>query len=342
MGKNGRTRVGIACQGGGSHTAFTAGVLQGALTELPDDVEVVALSGTSGGAICAALAWEGFLRDDLRGARERLGAFWQAMSATEPWDQVANRALTTVMSLRDLSVLPEVSPYHLPTWGEDRFRTMLEEHIDFEEARKLASRPGAPALLIGAVEVLGGRFEIFEGSELSVECLMASAAIPELYRAIQVPGRGVYWDGLFSQNPPIRDLLHHSPDEIWVIQINSFTCSRIPTETHQILDRRNELSGNLSMVQELFFIDAINRALLTGVLSGPKYRQVKVERIQLDRELDYRTKMDRSPELLTELREYGLAKWRWFVDERDTRRRYEADVRRSSEAEQARPAGADT
>ena len=51
-------RVAIACQGGGSHTAFTAGVL-GRLLQ-PDvmaDHEVVALRGTSGGAICALLAW---------------------------------------------------------------------------------------------------------------------------------------------------------------------------------------------------------------------------------------------------------------------------------------------
>ena len=64
MGAPPRSRVAIACQGGGSHTAFTAGVLQGLLGNLPSDVEVVALSGTSGGAICATLAWEGLVRDD--------------------------------------------------------------------------------------------------------------------------------------------------------------------------------------------------------------------------------------------------------------------------------------
>ncbi len=31
---------------------------------------------------------------------------------------------------------------------------------------------------------------------------------------------GTYWDGLFSQNPPIKELTDESPDEIWVIQIN--------------------------------------------------------------------------------------------------------------------------
>jgi NTE family protein len=86
-----RTRVAIACQGGGSHTAFTAGVLQGLLQQLPPDVDVVALSGTSGGAICAALAWDGLVRNDPALAIQKLQGFWEANSARDPWDQIANR-----------------------------------------------------------------------------------------------------------------------------------------------------------------------------------------------------------------------------------------------------------
>ena len=107
----------------------------------PDDVDVVALSGTSGGAICAALAWDGLVRSDPSWAIAKLQEFWEAMSASEPLDQLANQALMSIMSLRDLMVLPEVSPYHLPTWGEDRFRAMLDEYFDFEELRRLARGP---------------------------------------------------------------------------------------------------------------------------------------------------------------------------------------------------------
>lgn len=314
-----RKRVAVACQGGGSHTAFTAGVLQGMLGKLPSDVEVVALSGTSGGGVCAALAWDGFLRGDLRRASEKLQSFWEAMSAKEPWDQLINQSLISMMSMRDLMVLPEVSPYHMPPWGEDRFRAILDEHFDFGELRQLAAQPGAPGLRIGAVEVLSGHFDLFTGEELCAECLLASAAIPDLFRAISVPDRGLYWDGLFSQNPPIHALAAYQIDELWVIQINSSTCRRVPTETHEILDRRNELSGNLSMVQELNFIEAINRAIIRGELSGTKYRLIDVARIPLDRELSYRSKMDRRPELVEELREYGKTKWRWFMKERESR-----------------------
>src|SRR5262249_27365992 len=159
-------------------------------------------------------------------ASERLSEFWTAIAASEPWDHVANQALMAVMSLRDMMVLPEVSPYHVPSWGEDRFRRLLEELFDFEELRRLARQPGAPGLQIGAVEVLSGHFELFTGEDLCVECLLASAAIPDIFRAVHVPGRGVYWDGLFSQNPPIHDLVDHEIDELWLIQINPSTCSR--------------------------------------------------------------------------------------------------------------------
>jgi NTE family protein len=320
MGNAPRSRVAIACQGGGSHTAFTAGVLEGLLDKLPEEVEVVALSGTSGGALCASLAWDGLVRGDPKRGIRKLGEFWDSIAASDPLEKAVNQMLMSVMSLRDLMVLPEVSPYHLPTWGEDKFRSVLNAHFDFAELRKLASRPGAPVLQIGAVEVLSGHFELFMGEDICAECLMASAAIPEMFRAVEIPGRGVFWDGLFSQNPPIHDLTDHNINELWVIQINSSTCAQVPTETHEIMDRRNELSGNLSMEQELKFIEMNNRAIAEGRLKNPKYRPINIARIPLDRDLGYRSKLDRRPEFLRELMEYGKAKSRWFLQERESRK----------------------
>ena len=320
MGTLSRSRVAIACQGGGSHTAFSAGVLQGLLGRLPEDVDVIALSGTSGGAMCAALAWDGLVRGDAELACQKLQKFWEAIAANEPLDKIINQTILTLGTLRNHMVLPEVSPYHLPTWGEQQFRDILNQHFDFEELRKLAQRPGAPALLIGAVEVLTGHFEVFTGDDLQVECLLASAAIPELFRAVTVPGRGVYWDGLFSQNPPIHDLAEHNINELWVIQINSSTCARVPTETHEIADRRNQLAGNLSMEQELNLIEMINRLLAQGKLKDPKFHPIHIARILLDRELGYGSKLDRKREFLDELREYGKSKARWFLKEREGRK----------------------
>ena len=320
MGDPTRSRVAIACQGGGSHTVFSAGVLQGLLSRLPEEVDVVALSGTSGGAMCAALAWDGLVRGDPQLASQKLQKFWEAIAASAPWDKILNQTLLNLVSLRNHMVLPEVSPYHLPTWGEELFRNILDQHFDFEELRKLAHRPDAPALLIGAVEVLTGHFEVFTGEELRVECLLASAAIPELFRAVTVPGRGVYWDGLFSQNPPIHDLTEYNINELWLIQINPNACARVPMETHEIIDRRNELAGNLSMEQELNLVEMINRLIATGKLNDPKYHPIHVARIPLDRDLSYSTKLDRWPAFLDELREYGKSKARWFLKEREGRK----------------------
>jgi NTE family protein len=320
MGNTTRSRVAIACQGGGSHTAFTAGVLEGLLDKLPPEVDIVALSGTSGGALCATIAWDGLVRGDPPRAIRKLAEFWDSMGASEPLDQFMNKTLMTVMSLRDLMVLPEVSPYHLPAWGEDYFRNILNEHFDFAEMRKLARRPGAPLLHIGAVEVLTGHFEVFTGEDLCAECLMASAAIPEMFRAVTIPGKGVFWDGLFSQNPPIHDLTDHELNELWVIQINPSTCAQIPTETHEIMDRRNELSGNLSMEQELRFIEMNNRAIAEGRFRQPKVQPIHIARIPLDRDLGYRSKLDRRPDFIRELREYGKTKSRWFLQERESKK----------------------
>jgi NTE family protein len=295
-------------------------VLQGVLGRLPDDLELVALTGTSGGAICAALAWDGLLRGHVEQGIDKLERFWRTMAASEPWDQLLNHNLMTTMGLRDLMVLPEVSPYQLPAWAEERFRSILEEYFDFEELRRLARLPGAPLLGIGAVEVLSGHFELFFGEDLRVECLMASAAIPDVFRAVTVPGRGVYWDGLFSQNPPIDDLIDRQIDELWIIQINSSTCSGVPTETHEILDRRNALSGNLSLEQELRFIERLNRAVASGKVDRSRYRPMRVARIALERELGYRSKLDRKPGFLEELRQYGRTKARWFLKDREQSR----------------------
>jgi NTE family protein len=319
MNDESKSRVAIACQGGGSHTAFTAGVLQGLLSHLPGDVEVVALSGTSGGAICAALAWEGLLRKDLPLAVRKLKDFWDATAARKPMDRVLNQLMIGIESLKDLMVLPEISPYQLPTWGADGFRESLKTFFDFEELRKLARMPGAPTLQIGAVEVLSGHFDLFTGEELCVECLLASAAIPELFRAVAVPGRGIYWDGLFSQNPPIHDLAYHHIDELWLIQINPSTCARVPTNNHEILDRRNSLGGNLSMEQELGFIETFNRVIARGVVNDPSLREIRISRIALDRDLPSRSKLDRRPELLGDLLQYGQTKSREFLKNRGTR-----------------------
>jgi len=310
------TRVVIACQGGGSHTAFTAGVLQGILKRQADDLEIVALSGTSGGAICALLAWDGLLRGDRRRAVDQLQHFWQDNTASSLLEAFLNHSIQMAIHLRSFVALPEISPYAYPSWTQEQLRHMLERRVDFAANRALAGRDDAPGLLLGVVDVLGGTFEVLRGARISVDCVLASAALPDLFPAVEIEGH-YYWDGLFSQNPPIRELTDYQPDELWVIQINTTTCDRLPRTVDEIHDRRHELAGNLSLEQELRFVAKINELLRRGLLVNSPYRPIAVRRIVLERDLDYATKFDRSESLIRGLMSYGREQAREFLNERE-------------------------
>src|SRR4051812_46375478 len=277
-------RVAIACQGGGSHTAFTAGVLGRLLTaEELDGYQVVGLSGTSGGAVCAALAWSALLDGNPRAGKERLEGFWADNAAGGPVETAFNAWMLWGTTLQSMGLLPTVSPYDIPVTGLEHFRTLLRRWVDFDriDVDRLASHP---LLLIGAVDVLSGRFRAFHSrrDRITSDMILASAAIPTAFPTVHTDG-GAYWDGLFSQNPPVRDLLEAEPDELWVIQINPTTRDSEPRSVLDIADRRNGLAGNLSLYQELHVIEKIDQMLEEGVIVGGGYKQVTVRVIELPR-----------------------------------------------------------
>jgi NTE family protein len=307
-----RRRVAIACQGGGSHTAFTAGVLTRLLRD--DEIaryDVVGLSGTSGGAICALLAWYALAGPGRVPAGELLDAFWSDNSATSPHEQVLNSWTVWAGALQNVVSMPAVSPYLNPlaSAGPAELRRMLEARVDFDA---LPDADRGPMLLIGAVDVLSGDFKAFNSrrEQISAEMILASAAIPTLFPSLHLDG-GTYWDGLFSQNPPVRELVDARPDEIWVIQINPKRVDSEPRSPIEIADRRNELSGNLSLHQELRFIEKIDQLLEEGALARDgKYRTIVVRVIELSRArlsgaLGVVSKLNRDPSFITGLIAHG-------------------------------------
>jgi NTE family protein len=315
-------RVAIACQGGGSHTAFTAGVLGGLLdAEELRRYEIVGLSGTSGGAICALVAWQALADGDRAGAGRRLERFWADNAARGLVDRMANAWMVSAGVLQSLDLFPGVSPYMIPKTlgGADVFRALLARHVDFESIA--ADRAGElPLLVLGAVDVLSGRFRAFHSrrDRITVDSVLASAAIPQLFRAVRTGG-GTYWDGLFSQNPPVRDLLETEPDEIWVIQINPTAIEREPRSIVEIADRRNELAGNLSLYQELSFIEQTDRLLEEGRLRpGGPFKHVVVRVLELPRRvlpkrLGSASKINRDARFLRRLVAEGRAQADRFV-----------------------------
>ena len=176
-----RPRVAIACQGGGSHTAFTAGVLSRLFA---DDVlsryRVVGLSGTSGGAICALIAWSALIGDDPTSAGKRLEEFWKNNSATTPVEQFLNSAMLWSSQLANFLAAPAVSPYDNPAaeFALDHLRGLLSKSVDFSSFGAIADDPEAPKLLLGAVDVMSGEFKAFDSrhGEITPEAVLASAA----------------------------------------------------------------------------------------------------------------------------------------------------------------------
>src|SRR5215216_6183731 len=312
-------KVAIACQGGGSHTAFTAGVLKRLLrAEELKQYEVVGLSGTSGGAVCALLAWHNLLRGDAAGAAEALDAFWRDNSATAPHEQIINSWVLWASSLQNFITMPVVSPYYdnyFSVSALEEFKRMLERRVDFAKV-ELQPEDSYPVLFVGAVDVLSGEFRTFNSrrERITSETILASAAIPTLFRSVRPGDGGTYWDGLFSQNPPVRELTDEGPDEIWVVQINPKELQTEPRTVLEIVDRRNELSGNLSLYQELRSIEKIDQLLEEGLLSsGGKYKQIVVRVIELSRSRFSRSlaplsKLIGNPGFIEDLRSHGEAR----------------------------------
>lgn len=319
-------RIAIACQGGGSHTAFTAGALKRILEETDKKFEIVALSGTSGGAMCALLAWYGLLtkgKDEGRKEAIRLlDSFWEDLSASS-FDQTLLNA-GAVWAKRMQSFIPSlsISPYFCylyPPWWDwaqythDYLKNLLEKHIKFDEIRTLIRR-SSPELIVGTVDVLSGEFVVLRNDQISVDIILASAAIPTFLKAGQI-GDKIYWDGLYSQNPPIRNFVkgkfaEDKPDEIWIIQINPKERSCEPKSVADIENRSNELVGNLSLNQEVYFIEKVNEWI--GALSSEKknkYKPIEVKTIEmrdeLDEKLDIASKMDRRPSFINKMMDYG-------------------------------------
>jgi len=136
------------------------------------------------------------------------------------------------------------------------------------------------------------------------------SSLKAVFPALRTDG-GAYWDGLFSQNPPVRELLDTHPDEIWIIQINPKETETEPRTVVEIADRRNELAGNLSLYQELHFIEEMNRLLDAGLLTpSGRYKHVVVRIIELSRSRTSRlwgpaSKLDREPAFLRQLMDQG-------------------------------------
>jgi NTE family protein len=357
-----KTKVAIACQGGGSHAAFTAGALQALLEEgVQDQFDIISLGGTSGGALCVALVWYSLKKGD-RPAWQRLIDFWQDNSAQTYQERVFNDVAIKNLELISRGWLPHfnISPASplLNYWTTlttkalglrsrfTDFQELLETHINFEEIAAWGPQHEPPILLLGASNILSGKLHKFNSSyePIKVEHILASCAIPNIFPAVEI-GDDAYWDGIFADNPPLVGLTNpeliespaNVPEEIWVIKLNPTRRSEIPRQVDDILDRRNELEGNISLFQNLRTIERINDFLMEGAFTEeflnryhvkapikiPKSFEEKADKPyyipfiemsgDLQKALNYESKLDRSPKFIHRLMEDGKQQARQFL-----------------------------
>jgi NTE family protein len=346
-------KVAIACQGGGSQTAFTAGALRSLFDNgVHRRRNIVSLSGTSGGAICATLAWYGLLKEakgDTTPIAERIKAFWDELSVQTPVEKAFDDSVAAMLRITDRGMIPHFEsspagpitqmmmgmiPSFLPRLEFTDLKRLLEKHVRFDELKDLIG-PQSPVLMIGAANVLTGELKKFNSlkGEICVEAILASAAVPNLFPAVKV-GNDYYWDGLFSDNPPVQELIRarsvggeRTPDEVWIIQINPTTCKTVPTSPGEIIDRRNQMIGNVSLMQNLELIELINIQLRAGLLDAQKLATINVLKsdpidvrfIRISEEvqctLDYVSKLTRGPEHIHRLMTDGEKQGQAFVEE---------------------------
>ncbi|MFD2236303.1 patatin-like phospholipase family protein [Aureimonas populi] len=253
-------RICLALQGGGAHGAFTWGVLDRLLER--QAIEVTAVSGTSAGAMNAAALVTGLVAGGPSQAREGLSRFWQAVSERSPLG-VVERAMPFMPmpfmegALERMKVFGQlVSPYHpaLPT--ANALKSVIEATIDLG---LLASQTMIPTF-VSATDVESGRARLFTGRELSADALLASACLPNLFRAVEIDGRS-YWDGGYTGNPVLTPLFSDDCDctDLLIVQVTPFERAGAPRQPAEIMNRVNEITFNSSLLRDLRTVAEIQK-----------------------------------------------------------------------------------
>jgi NTE family protein len=308
-------KIKLALQGGGSHGAFTWGVLDRLLES--DDLEIEGVVGASAGAMNATVAAYGLRTAGRAGGRERLAAFWRRLAEVSRHSPFQPTFLDQFIGPGNMDFSPAwrmadmlsklCSPYELNPANLNPLKDLLAEVVDFE---RLHCDQG-PRLFVCATNVLNGRIKVFEDGEVSADAVMASACLPYLFQAVEIDGQP-YWDGGYCGNPPIFPLIYMggSPD-ILVVQINPINITRPPRTAREILDHAATLSFNSSLMREMRTIKFVSDLIDRGDLDPARYMRVFVHTIDAEQELaafNVSSKFNADAGFLGHLFELGRAK----------------------------------
>jgi len=325
--------VDLALQGGGSHGAYTWGVLDRLLEEPWLDID--GISGTSAGAMNAAVLADGYAKGGAAGARAALEKFWRLVSDAARFSPFKRGPFDVILGRWTLDSSPMyvamdlvsrlVSPYQLNPKGANPLREILAELVDFE---RLARSP--IKLFITATTVRTGRGHVFKNDAITPDVLLASACLPTMFQAIEIDGEP-YWDGGYSGNPTITPLIREckSQDTI-LVQINPVERKKSPRSAPEILNRLNEVSFNAVLLKELRMIALLRQVADPGDSEGALWAGMRIHRIgsEMLTELGASSKLNAEWEFFTLLHDEGRRSAQVFLETHaiDLGRRHTLDI----------------
>lgn len=302
--------VDLALQGGGSHGAFTWGVLDRLLEETW--LRIDGISGTSAGAMNAVVLVDGYEKDGPKGAQAALEGFWRQVSHSARFSPIRRSPLDILLGRWTLDTSPffvafdlaarVFSPYDMNPRGVNPLREVLAECVDFSRVAKSSIR-----LFVTATNVRTGRGRIFRNKELTPDVLLASACLPTLFQAIEIDGEA-YWDGGYSGNPTITPLVREcTSHDTLLVAVNPVERQGTPRSAREILDRLNEVSFNATLLKELRMIALLRQVADPGTGEGALWAAMRMHLISsatIDR-LGASSKFNAEWDFLSMLRDEG-------------------------------------
>ena len=273
-------KINLALQGGGSHGAFTWGVLDRLLQE-DDQLKIEGISGTSAGAMNAMVLVQGYDTGGAAAARASLDSFWRSVGKLasysllqrSPFDQATdnwNLDASPIALMMD-SWQRMFSPYQTNPFNFNPLRDMLEKMLDIEAIRQSETIK----LFICATNVETGRPRVFERKDISIDAVMASCCLPFNFQAVGIDGHP-YWDGGYTGNPSLFPLIYScdTPD-IVLVQINPLIRPGTPSTPNEIMNRLNEISFNAALMSEMRAIAFVQRLVEEDHLKSEESARLK-------------------------------------------------------------------
>ena len=250
FGKRKKQSINLGLQGGGAHGAFTWGVLDGLLEDGRMNFEGV--SGTSAGAMNAAVLAHGLMSGGREGARAALKTFWTAVAGSLPFEVAVpsvdgqNVHLMPAMKMM-LQWSHYFSPHQLNPFDLNPLKDILSAQIDFERLRTHSP----VKLFIAATNANSGKVRLFRSPEISADAVLASACLPTMARAVEIDGEP-YWDGGYAANPAVFPLFYEcDASDILLVLLTPLKHKATPHTAQEIKDRVLELAFNATFLREM-------------------------------------------------------------------------------------------